>query len=455
MPVYALADFGSTFTKVALVDRDEGRLLATAQHPTTLDTDAIEGFRAAESAALRSAGLTSADRALAASSAAGGLRMVAVGLVGDLTAAAAQRSALGAGAKVTSVYSGALDERAVGRIQADAPDLLLFAGGTDGGERDRVIANAERVAAGEVDAAVVVACNRDVAADVATRFRAAGHETVVVDNVLPEIHREHSGPARLAIRELFISRVVRAKGLSGTSDFFASVLMPTPAAVLASAELLAADLGSVVILDVGGATTDVHSVMPQPPGHERISRAGPAPLPSVRTVEGDLGMRWSAGSVLELDGAWLAGRLGTKPGALAASVAVRTADPFFVPAADDERRVDRALAASCMALALGRHVGRVATRYVVGEGAEIVVEGRDLREASTVVVTGGALIHDPGAARGTAGVALDRMEHAQPVPRDAAVVVDWHYIVAAAGLLAAEDPRAALRLLRSELVGPP
>ncbi len=458
MPVYTLADFGSTFTKVALVDGDEGRLLATAQHPTTVESDVIEGFRAAEAEALAAAGLRASDRALAASSAAGGLRMVAVGLVDDLTAAAAQRSALGAGAKVAAVYSGVLEEAQVAGIRADAPDVLLFAGGTDGGERQRVLANAERVAAAGIETAVVVACNRDVANDVAALFDGAGHETVVVDNVLPDIQRENSEPARIAIRELFISRVVRAKGLSRTSDFFASVLMPTPAAVLTCAELLAdgttghPGLVSVVVVDLGGATTDIHSVVPPSPDHERIARAGPSPLPAVRTVEGDLGMRWSAGSVLELDEAWLLQQLQMDPHSLRQEIETRTRQPSFVPTTHEERTIDRAIAASCITVALGRHVGRVSTQYVVGEGAEVVVKGRDLRETSAMVLTGGALVRDPGNAESVATTALTRMEDTQPGPRDPRLLIDADYVVAAAGLLATVDRTSAARLLDAQLL---
>jgi len=86
--IYGLVDFGSTFTKLALVDGGTGALLGTSQHPTTIDTDVFEGYDAALSAALESAGVSGVDRVLAASSAAGGLRMIAVGLVDDLTASA-------------------------------------------------------------------------------------------------------------------------------------------------------------------------------------------------------------------------------------------------------------------------------------------------------------------------------------------------------------------------------
>ena len=307
MPSVALADFGSTFTKLALVDEDTGELLGIAQHPTTVASDVMEGLEAARREALTQAGLTCADRTLAASSAAGGLRMVAVGLVDDLTAGAAHRCALGAGARVTGVFSGELTAGDAGAIRDAIPDVILFAGGTDGGDTERVLRNARVVAAAASDAAVVIACNQEVAERAGRMFAESGQETVQVDNLLPTIHRQDPEPAREAIRELFIRRVVQAKGLSRATQFFESVVMPTPAAVLASAELIAhgtggeRGVGSAVILDVGGATTDVHSVIAPDPNAARVHRARPAPLEAARTVEGDLGVRWSAEAVLALD----------------------------------------------------------------------------------------------------------------------------------------------------------
>lgn len=456
---YALADFGSTFTKVSLV-ADSGELLATAQHPTTIDSDVFDGYARARDEALGAAGSPRVDRALAASSAAGGLRMAAVGLVDDLTAAAARRSALSAGAKVEAVWSGALGAAEAGAIARDAPDVVLFAGGTDGGARDRVLANARAVAGAGCGAAVVVACNRDVSADVAEIFSVAGHETVVVDNVLPGIDREHSAPAREAIRKLFIRRVIQAKGMSRAEGFFDAVLMPSPAAVLACAELLAAGtarwpgLGSVVILDVGGATTDVHSVVP-PTGARRLPRAGPAPETSARTVEGDLGVRFNADGVLAQDEAWIARHLGRSPADLRSAVQARRADPSFVPGGEDAdgRRLDRALATSCMALAVERHTGRLATRYVPGEGAEVVLDGRDLRDARIVLATGGSIVRDATGATETVKLALSRVDAGCPAPRAGVVLIDASYVVAAAGLLATVDPDAAFALLAREVPG--
>ena len=110
--------------------------------------------------------------------------------------------------------------------------------------------------------------------------------------------------ARAAIREMFLSHVIGGKHLSKRADFTAMVTGATPDVVLTGVELLArgwGDLpgaGDVVVVDVGGATTDVHSVVELDPEEANLSREVVATTPVTRTVEGDLGMRWSATSTV-------------------------------------------------------------------------------------------------------------------------------------------------------------
>lgn len=456
--VHSLTDFGSTFTKVALVDSDSGALLAAAQHPTTVSTDVFDGFSRARAAALSAAQLTCVDGALAASSAAGGLRMLAVGLVEDLTAAAARRAALSAGAKVEAVFSGRLTADHTRAIARQRPDVVLFAGGTNGGDRHRVLHNARAVAAASCGAAVVVACNCEVAPAVARVFERAGYETVVVANVLPAIDREDPEPARMAIRDLFIKRVVRAKGLSRAGEFFDAVVMPSPAAVLGCAELLAADSDAIagtsctVIVDVGGATTDVHSVIPLQSVPTAVRHELLAPSRSARTVEGDLGVRFNADEVYAQDRSWISSQLDLAEPDLDRAIRVRKATPSFLAESECECSVDRVLASSCIALGVTRHVGRMSTRYVAGEGAEVVLRGRDLREAELLVVTGGPIVRSEHAEE-MVGRALARIDASHPAPRSASIAIDRRYIAGAAGLLATVDRDAALRLVEHELVG--
>ncbi len=301
MSLALLLDFGSTFTKMTVVDTAGPSLVARATVPTTVK-DISVGLRAGL-ARLSEAGVRERDLRLrlACSSAAGGLRMIAVGLVPELTAEAARRAALGAGARVIETFAFRLTDDDVERIGAAAPDILLLAGGTDGGNADVLLANAKRLAAAALPAPVVVAGNAAVSEDVARILAARGVDVRVAENVMPELGVINVEPARAAIRDVFLEKIVEAKGLHVAEEYVEGVLMPTPAAVLAAARLLAegtssvAGFGQVAVVDVGGATTDVHSVAPGTPSERDVTVKGlPEPL-AKRTVEGDLGVRVERG----------------------------------------------------------------------------------------------------------------------------------------------------------------
>ena len=166
MSAALLIDFGSTYTKLRAIDLDEARVLASAQGPSTVTTDVTVGLDAAL-ADLESklGGLPAFKHRLASSSAAGGLRMVTIGLVRELTAEAARQAALGAGAKVVGTFAYRLTPADDQRIAELAPDIVLLAGGTDGGNSEVIRHNATRIALSALACPIVVAGNRDVAQD--------------------------------------------------------------------------------------------------------------------------------------------------------------------------------------------------------------------------------------------------------------------------------------------------
>lgn len=456
LELVALADFGSTFTKLTLVEAKSGRRVASSAAPTTVASDVMEGYGRALEAALAAVDepATVVDK-LAASSAGGGLRVAAVGLVGDYTAAAARQAALNAGAKVELVLTGKLDAKASARLSATRPDIVLFSGGTDGGQQHQILENAAVLAGAPFSAHVIVACNRDIAERVARRLEAAGHRAHVVANVLPEIDRLDIEPARAAIRDLFIAHVIMGKGLSSTREFGEAVVMPTPEAVLVATRLLARGpggndgIGDLLVVDIGGATTDVHSSVTLERLPIGITPKGLPPLPLARSVQGDLGMRWSALGVLEADRDWLVARHGDNA-SLEAACRARHARPDFLAADEAAARLDRLLAVSCLTHAVQRHCGTLSTVYVPGQGSRFVQEGLDLREMPRVIGTGGMLARDSDG-DATLAAALERRTKGSLVPASPAVAIDRSYVLAAAGLLAGHDPHAAYRLMTTEL----
>jgi uncharacterized protein (TIGR01319 family) len=457
--VAALADFGSTYTKVSLVDRVEGRLLARAEAPTSIGTDLLEGYAAALDAATRSLpGPVEIEHELAASSAGGGLRVAAVGLVADLTAAAARQAALNAGARVESVLAGTLDDELLDELRTARPEITLFAGGTDGGQADLVLENARRLALAGIGGYAVVACNAEVAEEAAKLLRAAGTEVEVAANVMPELGRLEIDSAREAILRVFLEHVIGGKGLSAGPEFERMVRMPTPEAVLRATRLLSSGtaeqpgVGDVMVIDVGGATTDVHShraAEPAAPGIEEPLL--PAPL-TLRTVEGDLGLRAGVPGVLAADRRWLAAETGEDPEAIGHAVVKRTGGPGWIPEDSEERRLDGLLAIGCATHAITRHSGTMLlTRGTTGPPT-LVREGPDLREVSKVLGTGGVFANREDGET-VLRAALARRAPRSLAPREPAIAVDRNYVLAAAGLLASLDPDAAMRLLRREFAG--
>jgi uncharacterized protein (TIGR01319 family) len=455
--VVALADFGSTYTKVRLVDPEEGRLLARAEAPTSIATDLMEGYAAAlEVAASSLPAPVEIEHELAASSAGGGLRVAAVGLVSDLTAAAAQQAALNAGARVEIVLAGALTEAKLDELRSAKPEITLLAGGTDGGQADLVLENARRLANGAISDHAVVACNAEVAGEAAALLEAGGAEVQVAANVMPELGRLEIESAQQAILRVFLEHVIGGKGLSADSEFERMVKMPTPEAVLAATRLLSRGtaeepgVGDLIVIDIGGATTDVHSDRREEPAEPGIEGPLlPSPL-TLRTVEGDLGLRSGAPGALAADRRWIEAEAGEMAPSLEGAVSMRAARPEWVPEGAEDARFDELLAAGCATQALRRHCGTM--RLARGESGPptLVRNGPDLREVSKVFGTGGVFTRQDGGR--ILRTALARRAPHSLAPHEPVIALDRNYVLATAGLLASLDPDAAMRLLRRELV---
>ena len=447
-------DVGSTWTKAALVDAASGELLGTAQHRTTLprprsgagSSDVLEGLDACvarlsvEHPAARDA------EVLACSSAGGGLRVGVVGNEELVSAEAGRRVALSSGGRVVAVVAGGASTAGpdLAPLVAGEPDVVLLVGGTDGGDSE-VLLRCARVLAGR-PWPVVVAGNTAATAEVAEVLGAAGTACIPTANVLPRIGVLEPGPARRAVREVFLSHVIGGRDLSPGPRFAALVRGATPDVVLTAVELLAEhpararpgrsdteDRPGVVVVDVGGATTDVYSVVPlhEPEGTGSaapLSREVVATTPANRTVEGDLGLRWSAAGTVAA-----ATATGDLPAAGAAEVRAAAerllGDPARVPVSAEDRDLDARLTRWAAGEALRRHAR----------------SGVDLRTVGLLVGSGGALRHaeHPGALLGS--VLTD--DRSWVLPQQPRVAVDTDYVLAAAGLLAEDHPAAAYGLL--------
>jgi uncharacterized protein (TIGR01319 family) len=447
-------DVGSTFTKGAAVDADRGVLLATAAHPTTVTTDVLVGIDAVRADLARQLPATDLSEVMACSSAGGGLRLAVVGFERAVTAEAGHRVGLSAGAKVVHVSSGELTDAAVLALYADRPDVVLLVGGTDGGNAEVLLHNARRLAASSPPVPVVVAGNVDARDEVVEMLSAAGWAAIPAANVLPRIGVLDPMPARAAIRAVFIEHVIGGKHLSASPEFARMVRAATPDAVLAGVELLAdgyagvPGVGDVVVVDVGGATTDVYSVVTPDPEEAALHREVVEVMWRGRTVEGDLGVRWSAPGVVA---AALSEQLidAEEARSLEPAAEERLADPALLAPDDEGLAVDARLAELALTVALRRHSRPQ-------ESGEVRNPGKDLRGVRLVVGSGGVLRHaDPVALQRILAPAIGDHAGGWKVPDRAALAVDVRYVLAAAGLLAPSYPEGAARLATRALLSLP
>ena len=451
-----LIDFGSTYTKLTAVDLDSETVLGTAQSFTTIQTDINDGLNNGLAILEKKIGKVEFAETYACSSAAGGLRMVTSGLVPELTGEAAKLASLGAGAKVVGIYAFQLTEEDLEDIRAAKPDIFLLVGGTDGGNTECILHNAKMLASMKPSFPIVVAGNRTAARQCEKLLE--GCEVYICPNVMPKFGVLKIEPTQQQIREIFLNRIVRAKGLSKATALLSDIMMPTPSAVLQAMELLAqgcegeAGIGELVAVDVGGATTDIYSIADGMPEHmSTVFKGLPEPF-AKRTVEGDIGMRYSIRGILEAAGtgrvAQLSGLSEERVEELVSYLAEHTDK---VPDNDEEMEaLDYALASMAIEEAVRRHAGTIEETYTM-MGMTYVQEGKNLTKVRQIVVTGGSLIHT----KRTEEIAKYALySPAQPTslrPKQADVWVDRSYILAAMGLLSSHYPQAALRIMKKEL----
>ena len=456
MKAVLLIDFGSTYTKLTAVDVETETLLGTASAYTTVETDINNGLREGLRRLEEKTGKLEFSECYACSSAAGGLRMVTSGLVPELTGEAAKLASLGAGAKVVGIYAFQLTEDDLEDITAQKPDIFLLVGGTDGGNTECILHNARMLATLEPSFPIVIAGNRTAARECQRIL--AGHEVYVCPNVMPKFGVLNIEPTQKQIREIFLNRIVQAKGLSAASELLSDIMMPTPSAVLQAMKLLAQGcegeqgIGDLVAVDVGGATTDIYSMADGMPEHMNTVYKGlPEPYDK-RTVEGDIGMRYSIQGIVDAAGlsrvSCLSGLTEARVTELVEYLKTHT---DTVPNGDSElEALDFALASLAIEEAVTRHAGTIEETYTL-MGLTYVQSGKNLTKVKQIVVTGGSLIHTKRTEQIAAHALYSPANPASLRPKDADVWVDRTYILAAMGLLSSHYPRTALRIMKKEL----
>jgi len=385
------------------------------------------------------------DELIATSSAAGGLRMTVHGLVHDMTVRAAKEAALGAGANIKYISSGKLRKSDLKKIKEINPNIILIAGGVDYGERDTAIYNSELIAELDLDVPIIYAGNVENHEEVKEIFENIDCELYIVENVYPRIDDLNIEPTRKAIQDVFEKHIIHAPGMERIREMVNGPIMPTPGAVMNASKLLYEDMGDVLTLDVGGATTDIHSVTE---GSDEVLRIliSPEPL-AKRTVEGDLGVYVNMHNIVEM--------VGKEELEKNLNISLEELDEIInnhrpIPTTDLEKSFVEELALHAVVTAVKRHAG--AFRHLYGPGGKkTVAEGKDLTQVKYIVGTGGALTRLPNRIDMMKQISLSNKGMELLPGKAAKLLIDNHYIMASLGVLAKRYPIAALSILKNSL----
>ena len=446
-----VAEIGSTTTVVNAFDGIHTscpKFIGQGQAPTSVqEGDVNIGLKGAIDDLKNNLKLDSLEykELIATSSAAGGLRMTVHGLVYDMTVRAAKEAALGAGANIKYITAGKLRKSDLRKIQEIKPNIILIAGGVDYGERETALHNSELIAELNLNIPVIYAGNIENHEEIKEIFKGCKSELYIVENVYPKIDELNIEPTRKVIQSVFEKHIIHAPGMQKVREMVTGPIIPTPGAVMEASRLLYQDIGDLLTLDVGGATTDVHSVTE---GSEEISRMLLSPEPfAKRTVEGDLGVYVNMHNIVEM--------VGKEELSESLNISLDELENLIknhkpIPQTDLEKMFVEELTLHAVITAVKRHAGIF--RYLYGpSGKKTVAEGKDLTQVKYIIGTGGALTRLPNRVKIMEQIALSNKGHELLPAKEATILVDNHYIMASLGVLSKRYPLAALDLLKQSL----
>ena len=453
---YLTVDFGSTYTKLVAVNSETCSILGTANAFTTIETDIMSGYNTALQLLEEQTGPITYDKILCCSSAGGGLKMVALGLVPELTAKASRMAASSAGAKVVKTYAFEISKHEAEEIERIDADLILLSGGTDGGNKEVLISNARQLAKIKGNFSIIVAGNKSASHEIEDILKDSGKEYVITDNVMPTFNKLNIEPAKSCIRDLFIRRIIDAKGLSKAQEIAANQIIPTPSSVLLACELLSKGtkqtkgLGDLLAVDLGGATTDIYSMTKGEPTVPNVIYKGlPEPF-NKRTVEGDLGMRYSLASLAEqIDFDQLPTDSNLTEEEISDWIKQCIANPDAI-ANEKQEAVESYLANIAVKVAVERHCG-IMDSVFTPLGQYYTLDGKDLTKVPYVIGIGGAIINSNHPEYILKGAVYDIQKHSILKPKNPEFKIDQKYIFSSMGLLSTVDPELALALMKKEI----
>ena len=449
-----IAEIGSTTTVVNAFDNLESEnpvFLGQGQAPTSVkEGDVNIGLQAAIEDMKKSLHIENENleyrHMLATSSAAGGLRMTVHGLVYDMTVKAAKEAALGAGANIHLITAGKLSKVDMIKLDRIKPNIILIAGGVDYGERETALYNSEIIAASDLDIPVIYAGNIAVADDVKLIFESYSKEKNlhVVPNVYPKIDILNIEPTREVIQDIFEKHITEAKGMEKIREMVNGPIIPTPGAVMKASKILKDEIGDLVTIDVGGATTDIHSVTE---GTEKVKKVLVEPEPvAKRTVEGDLGVFINKKNIVDII---KIENLEKELNMTFEDVENFTNSDIAIPESEEHKRFIERLTKEAVIVSINRHAGGYRTYF--GGKTNTLAFGKDLTGVKWLIGTGGALTRLTAREEILNSISqFNRVDKLLPMA-EAQVLIDNDYIMASLGVLSSLYKEAAVKLLLKSL----
>lgn len=447
-----VAEIGSTTTVVNAfdgVETENPKFLGQGQAPTSVrEGDVNIGLQAAMDDMKKNLQIEELEyrHMLATSSAAGGLRMTVHGLVYDMTVKAAREAALGAGANIHMVTSGKLTKVDMIKLNKIQPNIVLIAGGVDYGEKETALYNSEVIAASDLDVPVIYGGNTAVVEDIKLIFESYGKEKnlYIVPNVYPKIDVLNIEPTREVIQDVFEKHITEAKGMEKIRSLVNGPIIPTPGAVMNASKILKDVIGDLVTIDVGGATTDIHSVTE---GTEKVKRILIEPEPvAKRTVEGDLGVFVNKKNVAEM--------IKIEKLAKELDMDIKEVENYIesdiaIPVTEKHKRFIERLTKEAVIVSINRHAGGYRTYF--GGKSKTLAFGKDLTGVKWIVGTGGALTRLPARVEILKEIGIQsKGDKLLPTP-EARILIDNDYIMASLGVLASLNKEASIKLLLKSL----
>lgn len=447
-----VAEIGSTTTVVNAFDKldsDNPVFVGSGFSETTvLEGDVTIGLNKAIDNLKKNISVYNlkARETFASSSAAGGLKMSVHGLVYDMTVKAAKEAALGAGANIKMITSGVLDEYQIDDILNEPLNIIMIAGGVDFGERKTAIENAKKIANLKLNIPVIYAGNIQNQNTIKKIFddNLQSEYLYIANNVYPKIDVLEVEQPRKIIQDVFEKHIIHAPGMEKVKSIIKDNIVPTPGAVMEASKLLQKAIGDLVTVDIGGATTDLHSVTEGQPEIEKILIA-PEPF-AKRTVEGDLGVYINKDNIIDII---------TKEKLLSElklneeEYKQIISDYVPIPINGQIPFTER-LALEAMIQAIERHSGRLVYLYN-GSGKTAYAEGKDLTNVKYLIATGGALTRLPNRIEIIKKALAKENKLILKPNKNTEVLIDHDYIMASLGVLAKKHPDAALKLLKKSL----